>query len=484
MDTTAGKRARAKRLLSRRRAAATIATLAFSTGAHAQSSITWHAETTPYSGVHLRPGRLNLSATEGSEFYAAFIDLCTDGVAMAATAPRTSLERTSSWASNGGLSLAVNGDFYESIGGSWYVYGDAVGNALRWPVTNTGVGIGDWHWAHQAWGWVAFGPGWVDFTHTKYVKQNREAFLAAGYAVDDGWMPTAVAPDPPSGTYNLISGFSALVIAGRVYTCPDPTGGCFPDRGDMGVRNPRTAIGLSSTRQTVILVAVDGRGKRASVGARGEELAWLMGQLGAWHALNLDGGGSTTMWLRGTGIVNAPSDGTERAVFNHVGAFVHGPEAGAVNCPCVPETCNGRDDDCDGVIDEDVCGLDAGAADASGTDAGGADAGFLDGGGTDGGVLDGGVADGGWPDAQGVLDAAVVDAGPSGANLTAAPERGSCDCRTHAGGDGPAPRGTPWALVAMLSLTGARRRSRQVRYAIHPAPARREAHRGSVDKGP
>jgi exopolysaccharide biosynthesis protein len=53
------------------------------------------------------------------------------------------------------------------------------------------------------------------------------------------------------------------------------------------------------------------------------ELGRWMGRLGATSAANLDGGGSTTVWVRGAGVVNRPSDPTgERPVGN--GLFVVG----------------------------------------------------------------------------------------------------------------------------------------------------------------
>lgn len=71
-------------------------------------------------------------------------------------------------------------------------------------------------------------------------------------------------------------------------------------------RHPRTAAG---TRRdgTVVLVTVDGRQPKTSVGMTVEELAGLMLELGCADAINLDGGGSTTMVVRGR-VVNAPSD--------------------------------------------------------------------------------------------------------------------------------------------------------------------------------
>jgi len=77
-------------------------------------------------------------------------------------------------------------------------------------------------------------------------------------------------------------------------------------------RHPRTAVGVSRDGRTAWLFVIDGRHPEVSVGATLEELAELMIGFGAWTAYNLDGGGSTTMALRGTGVVNRPSDGVER----------------------------------------------------------------------------------------------------------------------------------------------------------------------------
>jgi exopolysaccharide biosynthesis protein len=80
-------------------------------------------------------------------------------------------------------------------------------------------------------------------------------------------------------------------------------------------RHPRTALGFSRDSTTLILVTVDGRSER-SVGMTLVELARLMRQLGAWQAMNFDGGGSTSMVIQGA-LVNAPSDPTgEREVGN------------------------------------------------------------------------------------------------------------------------------------------------------------------------
>jgi hypothetical protein len=77
-------------------------------------------------------------------------------------------------------------------------------------------------------------------------------------------------------------------------------------------RAPRTGVGITRTGD-VLLVTVDGRRPKYSVGMRLKRFARLFRSLGATWALNLDGGGSTTMAVRGR-VVNRPSDGHERPV--------------------------------------------------------------------------------------------------------------------------------------------------------------------------
>jgi hypothetical protein len=84
-------------------------------------------------------------------------------------------------------------------------------------------------------------------------------------------------------------------------------------------RHPRTAIGIADNGDVVIVV-IDGR-SRFSTGATLNELAWIMRGLGCVEALNLDGGGSSTLYVGGA-ILNRPSDGQERPVANALLLFV------------------------------------------------------------------------------------------------------------------------------------------------------------------
>lgn len=86
-------------------------------------------------------------------------------------------------------------------------------------------------------------------------------------------------------------------------------------RGNWPEQHPRTAAGISRDSTRLYLVAVDGR-QPNSVGMSLTELADFMLKLGIYNAINLDGGGSTTMVVNGK-IVNSPADPIgERKVSN------------------------------------------------------------------------------------------------------------------------------------------------------------------------
>jgi exopolysaccharide biosynthesis protein len=79
-------------------------------------------------------------------------------------------------------------------------------------------------------------------------------------------------------------------------------------------RNPRTC--LCETKESLAFITIDGRRKEAAGMSLAETQQYLK-KIGCVDALNLDGGGSTTMWIKGKGIVNYPSDSSgERPVAN------------------------------------------------------------------------------------------------------------------------------------------------------------------------
>lgn len=98
---------------------------------------------------------------------------------------------------------------------------------------------------------------------------------------------------------HIISGGPYLVKNGDIYV--DMTA---QKLASIGGRNPRTAIGYTKDNSLIMLTA-DGR-EGASIGLTLIELANLMKELGCVNAMNLDGGGSTVMYVKGK-IVNKPA---------------------------------------------------------------------------------------------------------------------------------------------------------------------------------
>ena len=99
--------------------------------------------------------------------------------------------------------------------------------------------------------------------------------------------------------------------------------------GNAGFRqlNPRSAIGIDRRATRAWIAVIDGRQPGYSMGMTLRQVGALMQALGATRALNLDGGGSSALVVRGAGgavaPVNRPSDPTERAVGNALAVLSH-----------------------------------------------------------------------------------------------------------------------------------------------------------------
>ncbi len=88
----------------------------------------------------------------------------------------------------------------------------------------------------------------------------------------------------------------------------------LPDKNFSNKRHPRTCVGI--TKDSIMFITIDGRSKQAK-GMSLYELQKYLSDLGCTDAINLDGGGSTTMWTINKGVVNSPSDKSgERPVAN------------------------------------------------------------------------------------------------------------------------------------------------------------------------
>ena len=215
------------------------------------------------------------------------------------------LDRTSSIAASFGGLVAVNGGFFNTKTGAPLGLIQVDGESVV-PATEV-----------QRTGQSAFG---VDARNRVTVRE--------------------VPPGRWAGVEDALGGSALLVENGRAVSWAN------------AARHPRTVLGVRKDG-AVLLACVDGRSDKAA-GMSYAELSTLMIALGCEAAVNLDGGGSSTMWTLGLGIVNHPSDngkfdaGGERAVANAV----------VVSAPAVR------------VFDEDALGLPDGAAHVEAADDG------------------------------------------------------------------------------------------------------------------
>lgn len=132
-----------------------------------------------------------------------------------------------------------------------------------------------------------------------------------------GTLEIALSPDKWQQVPDGIGGNIRLLRDGNIE--PElaefhQSGGRSNYRHRNGARlNPRSALGFSDDK--LFLIAVDGRQYGYSIGMTLHEMAGFLRDLGAKHAINFDGGSSSALWGLGS-IVNRPSRGYERPVFN------------------------------------------------------------------------------------------------------------------------------------------------------------------------
>jgi len=171
--------------------------------------------------------------------------------------------------------------------------------------------------------WYSYGP-------LIYYPHSGQRVEPNGYAASEGNIYSDYDKNPtlfisknddisfrePNDVYNAISGDRWLVRGGK------PVNGL-----DNTTPAPRTAVGLDDSGEKLIIIVVDGRQPLYSAGATLAELANYLVFYGAENAINLDGGGSSTMVFEGllgtSRVVNSPIHGSipglERPVGNHLG---------------------------------------------------------------------------------------------------------------------------------------------------------------------
>lgn len=117
----------------------------------------------------------------------------------------------------------------------------------------------------------------------------------------------------------------AQLIGGDHYNTMILDSGVVATKDFWDELHPRTGFGVSQTRDTVLLLVVDGRG--VSKGCTTKVLAEILKYYGAYSAVNWDGGGSSCMYVRPFDQVNRGSDGSERTVTNGMFVVANLPEA-------------------------------------------------------------------------------------------------------------------------------------------------------------
>ncbi len=134
------------------------------------------------------------------------------------------------------------------------------------------------------------------------------ARIRTTFDVHPSWVPAV------GGLDQLVGGWPVILRDGIPFVEQSATQE-FTATGNANGRHPRSLIGFDADTSHLYLVAIDGR-SAASVGMTLTEAADFLRGFGVAHALNLDGGGSTTLLIDGR-VVSTPSDKTgERTVAN------------------------------------------------------------------------------------------------------------------------------------------------------------------------
>lgn len=245
----------------------------------------------------VRPGVRHLEHREGPfAYHLVTIDLHTRGLRVRATDERNALPdedhrrgghrwmRTSTWARRTGADVAINGNYYDLT--RWRsACGLAMSNGQRWRSTYDDRRL-------NCFASVGFGEGGL-----------ASVFESRGLRK---------AGDLPAWMNVVVSGSPALVRDGQLVGYRHPRHALY--------RNPRTAIGVSKDGSTLFLLVVDGR-EGSAQGMTCRESATVLREHGAWNAINLDGGGSSALFIENEGgIVNHTGE-SERPVVNHLGFF-------------------------------------------------------------------------------------------------------------------------------------------------------------------
>lgn len=244
----------------------------------------WRVDT--LEGFYLKRYQFGEGALFCSAQYLCILEIPARSHRRLAFAHDTTLTELSTLAQRNNAYAAVNGSFFDMQQGNPVCY-----------LKIDGIAVGE------------NTPAQDDSLHRKYY-QHATLLL-------NGGRPTLAVPDSSRvweetlKDSNIMTAGPMLLIGGREVPQRD-------DRTFVTHRHNRTALGIRPDGTTLLLVA-DGRFKHQAEGLSLFELQRIMRWLGCTDAINLDGGGSTTMYVHDRdhdGIVNYPSDNRRH---NHEG---------------------------------------------------------------------------------------------------------------------------------------------------------------------
>jgi uncharacterized protein YigE (DUF2233 family) len=216
---------------------------------------------------------------KSTDIYVTRIDLTNEAIRVVGTPEADRGSKVSDYAARTHALVAINGDYFDD---TFHPIGMTVGPCGEWESAKKS----------KREGYLSIGDGEAVIKTQSQVPQDTTA---------EDWMTATV------------SGWPALVVGCEALTDSELPGSDAFTRAP----HPRTAVGLSRDRKTLYFVVVDGR-RTGAPGLTLSKLArFLAERLEVCSAINLDGGGSSTMWLRDR-VVNKPADGVERPVSNHL----------------------------------------------------------------------------------------------------------------------------------------------------------------------
>lgn len=136
--------------------------------------------------------------------------------------------------------------------------------------------------------------------------EERELYRVNGVVTLRG-RKVRISPYVPSDDVRLARRYRDALACGPLLLDEGREVSYADRKGGFWGRHPRSLIGVTK-RGEVVMIVVDGRFPGQAAGMTIGELTYVARQLGLHAALNLDGGGSSTLWCDDCGIVNHPSD--------------------------------------------------------------------------------------------------------------------------------------------------------------------------------